>query len=648
MTASPAVSGLGDEMGQLLDGISEACFTLDRQWRLGFVNRQAEYFLGRPRQLMTGRRLWELFPQARNSVFHEHYQRALREQVTVSFEACSTLREAWLEVRAQPLGQGLAVFFRDITARRATREHLKLVEAGIERIDDIVMILDTATGEPGPNIVYVNEAFVRLTGCTREQAIGRPPALWQDGMADPDERARIQAALRCWQPLRVELQQRRAAAAPLWLELDIAPVADARGWYTHWVVVGRDITGRKQAERERRALEQRLAQSQKLEAMGLLTGGIAHDFNNLLTVMNGSAELLMEDLADRPAQAELAAMVHAAGRRGAELTHQLLAFARGQALRPRVVRPGELLEGMATLLRRTLGPEVAVQMVLAPQLEALRIDPAQFETAVLNLCLNARDAMPAGGCLRVEASSLVLEAGQAPPHLELVPGRYVQLAVSDTGSGMPPQVLERVFEPFFTTKLRGQGTGLGLSMVYGFTRQSGGQVGIDSGPGQGTVVRLYLPVAQPQADEAEAGASGVVDAPARGAERVLVVDDDELVRAHAAALLRGLGYQVQTAGGGQQALDLLAGGASVDLLFTDMLMPGGMGGPQLAREARRLRPGLPVLFCSGYLGPDAAPQQIWGGGVDWLHKPYGRGELAGKLRALLDNGGMDEEPRGTT
>lgn len=485
-----------DELLQLLDGIAEACFTLDRHWRLGFVNRQAEYFLGRPRQLMTGRRLWDLFPQSRQSVFREHYERALREQVAVGFEAFSTLHEAWLEVRAQPCGEGLAVYFRDITAQRATREHLKRIEAGIERIGDLVMVLDTAADEQGPRVVHVNEAFLRLTGCSREQVLGRPPQLWQDGTA---ERADILEALRRWQPQRLELLHRRGDGLALWLELDIAPVADATGWYTHWVVVGRDISGRRQAERERLALEQRLAQSQKLEALGLLTGGIAHDVNNLLTIMNGSAELLIEDLADRPAQAELAAMVHAAGRRGAELTHRLLAFARGQALQPKRVRPGELLEGMAGLLRRTLGPEVSLQMDLASGLAPLCIDPAQFEAAILNLCLNARDAMPGGGCVRVQLSSLALDAEQAARPLGLAPGRYVQLAVCDNGSGMTPEVRERVFEPFFTTKAHGRGTGLGLSMVYGFTRQSGGQVAIESQPGRGTAVRLYLPAAPQEA-----------------------------------------------------------------------------------------------------------------------------------------------------
>jgi nitrogen-specific signal transduction histidine kinase/CheY-like chemotaxis protein len=385
---------------------------------------------------------------------------------------------------------------------------------------------------------------------------------------------------------------------------------------------------------ERVDLEQRLAQSQKLESIGQLTGGIAHDFNNLLTVIIGNAEMLADELGKESPLAPFARLVLSAGERGAELVKRLLAFARRQALEPQMVHPDEVIDGMRDLLRRTLGENIELEFKKGSGQPVVSIDPGQLESALLNLCINARDAMPDGGRLMIETSDVILDEAYASQRADVVAGAYVQVAVSDTGAGMTPDVTARAFDPFFTTKAKGKGTGLGLSMVYGFTKQSGGHVAIYSEAGIGTVVKLYLPridasvpVTMPVPVASEGGGGG---------ETILLVEDDELVRTHAGQLLRQLGYRVLSASGGPEALDILRANPDIDLLFTDVIMPGGMNGPQLAEAAHRMRRGLPVLYTSGYTENAIVHHGRVDPGVNLLHKPYRRETLAAKIRAAID------------
>jgi nitrogen-specific signal transduction histidine kinase/CheY-like chemotaxis protein len=388
-----------------------------------------------------------------------------------------------------------------------------------------------------------------------------------------------------------------------------------------------DLTARKRLERE-------LRQAQKMEAVGQLTGGVAHDFNNLLTVVLGNLEMLEERLAGEDDLALLRDAREAA-RLGAELTGRLLAFARRQPLRPRAVDLGQAVPEAAALLRRTLGEAVELRTVLAPGLPPVLADPGQLQNALLNLAINARDAMPAGGRLTIEAAEAELDADAAETRPGLRPGRYVTLAVADTGAGMAPEVRERAFEPFFTTKGPGAGSGLGLSMVYGFARQSGGHAEIYSEPGLGTVVSLYLPRAEGAGDDA-GGAAGRAPAsawPGRG-ETVLVAEDEPGVRRVTARRLRGLGYAVLEAADGPSALAVMERHPEVALLLTDMVMPGGMTGAALAAAARARRPGLAVVVVSGYAAPeslDGLPE-----GTAWLRKPYAAADLARTLRRALD------------
>ncbi len=402
-------------------------------------------------------------------------------------------------------------------------------------------------------------------------------------------------------------------------------VRDASGEVVRMVGSIRDVS-------ERHALEQQLRQSQRLDALGQLTGGVAHDFNNLLTVIQGYAEVLEAELSGTPQQA-LLEMISAAARTGSALTHRLLAFARRQALDPRATDVAALVRDMHAMLQRVLGEHIVVERGGGTAAGVALIDAQQLESALLNLCINARDAMPKGGRLRLETSNVELSAEEAARIGGLKAGSYVVLGVADTGVGIPREHLARVLEPFFTTKEKGKGTGLGLAMVYGFARQSGGQVQIESSPGVGTTVRLYLP-ATSNAQVAPA-ARDLRQAPAGGGERVLLVEDDELVRGFARSQLLGLGYEVTEADSGIAALEILRSDAPVDLLFTDVVMPG-MSGPELVGQARSLRPGLRVLYTSGYARDAIIREGRLDSGDRLLSKPYRRAELALQVRAALD------------
>jgi len=380
-----------------------------------------------------------------------------------------------------------------------------------------------------------------------------------------------------------------------------------------------------------RRLSERLGQAERLRAVGQLTGGIAHDFNNLLMVVGGNSEALVERLAGDPEGQALAEVILATAERGADMTRRLLAFARRQALDPKVSDLRRLLAGMDALLRRSLGEQVEIRTIAAEDVWPALVDPPQLENAILNLCINARDAMPGGGRLTVELGNARLDRDFVGSD-DIVPGEYVLIAVSDTGTGMPPEVLAQAFEPFFTTKAPGRGTGLGLSTVFGFVKQSGGHIRIYSEPGQGTSVKIYLPRAELPAAEAVPRVAAPV---AAGSERILLVEDDDLVRRHVTLQLEGLGYGVVAAADGAAALRRIEAGEPFDLLFTDVMMPG-MNGRELAEAARALRPGLPVLFTSGYTEEALGQQGTLEEGVHILNKPYRRGVLAAKLREVLD------------
>jgi PAS domain S-box-containing protein len=398
------------------------------------------------------------------------------------------------------------------------------------------------------------------------------------------------------------------------------------------LMVVEDITARKEAERVHRAAEAQLRQAQKMEAVGQLTGGVAHDFNNMLTVIIGNAETIFEGLPGDSPLRPICDHVLKAAEGSAALTHRLLAFSRQQPLQPRRTDITKKVADMDALLRRTLGEHVDIRLVTSPDIWSVTIDPVQLESAILNLAINARDAMPAGGCLTIEIANARLDDEYVATHPDAIPGDFVVVAVSDSGSGMAQDVMRRAFDPFFTTKEVGKGSGLGLSMVYGFVRQSGGHVKIYSELGHGSSIKMYLPRAAGMADTVvpEVAPRAVPS----GSATILVVEDDSMVRNHVAAQLVRMGYTVAVADSGKAALALLAE-SKFDLLFTDVVMPGGMTGRDLAAEAMHRFPAMKILLTSGYT-QNAFQHQDHLGGLHLLSKPYRQHELAAKLREMLE------------
>lgn len=515
---------------------------------------------------------------------------------------------------------------REALARRdaaedARRDAGKLVRAVFENVPDYLYTFDV-TPDGRYLIGDFNPALARLLGGDMTPYRGR------DIMeAFPVMGGRFKAlydqAVAAGKAITVRDTADVPGVGSITWESTLAPVFDAAGRPVRIVGSSRDITERERAEEQAR-------RSQRMEAVGQLTGGVAHDFNNLLQVIRANLEMIERGIKDARNKTRLQNAIHAADR-AADLTRQLLAFARRQPLEPVVVNPGRLVSNMAELLRRTLGEGVEVETVVAGGLWNTIADPAQIESALLNLAINARDAMPEGGRLTVELANAALDDRYAARDADITPGQYVLLAVSDTGQGMSRETVARVFEPFFTTKAEGKGTGLGLSMVYGFVKQSKGHIQIYSEPGQGTTVKIYLPrtrKAEPGPIQTEVHAGG------RG-ESVLVVEDEEAVREAACAMLAELGYHCRQADGPEAALKILEDGEPVDLLFTDVIMPGAIKTPAFVKRALEIRPTMVVLYTSGYTENAIVHHGRLDEGVSLLSKPYTKADLARKVAASL-------------
>ncbi|RKP46246.1 response regulator [Pararobbsia silviterrae] len=478
------------------------------------------------------------------------------------------------------------------------------------------------------HLIRVSPSWTRTLGFD-EHALLRTHYL---EFSHPDDVATVASMLASLRehgrPVHIETRMRVASGAWKWIAWTLSVERDRSRLHG----VGRDVTADRASREALRRAEEALRVAQKMEAIGQLTGGVAHDFNNLLQVIGGNLQLLVKDVAgmDKPEQRVRNALAGVA--RGAKLSSQLLAFGRRQPLVPKVVNLGRFVRGLDDMLRRALGDGIEIETIVSGGLWNTLVDPSQVENALLNLAINARDAMQGHGRLTIEAGNAVLDDAYVAMNQESTPGRYVMLAVTDTGMGISPEIVDRVFEPFFTTKPEGQGTGLGLSMVYGFVRQSGGHVKLYSEVGQGTTVRLYLPRVRQQEDLVTETDSGPITG---GTETVLVAEDDEDVRRTVVELLSELGYRVLRSKDAQSALAIIESGVPIDLLFTDVVMPGAIRSPELARKARERLPHIAVLFTSGYTDNAIVHGGRLDEGIELLSKPYSREALARKIRQVL-------------
>lgn len=625
------------ELRALAESIPQLVWMADAEGEITYCNRRWVEYTGLEAAELRGQ-AWSraLHPDDR-SPMHRSWLAAVSGKREYSIEARMRGVDGgyrWMLVRAVPLCDEGGLVSRwmgtctDIDNLKRSTEALRISEERFRLLarstNDALWDWDVTTDQ-----LWWSEGFETLSGYRRDEV--EPTITSWSQRIHPDDQARVLAGI----------HQAIDGTADTWS--DSYRFRRRDGSHAHVVDRGYMIraanghalrmVGGMTDVSERQRLEEQLRQSQRLESIGQLTGGVAHDFNNLLTVIIGNAELLHEQLAGDRHAAGLAGMVLDAGQRGAELTRRLLAFARRQALEPRVVDLNRLMTDMDLLLRRTLGEQLRFESIHAVDLWPALVDPAQLESALLNLCINARDAMPHGGRLTVETCNVQLEQDCVDQQVAVAAGHYVLVSVSDTGIGIAHDQLQRVFEPFYTTKPMGKGTGLGLAMVYGFVKQSGGSVSIRSEPGAGTTVKLYLP----RAVDADADATHVPaaeSAPAGGSETILMVEDDAAVAQYTRGQLISLGYTVLSTRDAAEALELLRGDDVIDLLFTDVVMPG-MGGRELALEATRLRPAIKVLYTSGYTDEAIVHHGQLDQGVHLLGKPYRRADLARRIRETL-------------
>ncbi|MGQ2904803.1 MAG: PAS domain S-box protein [Neoaquamicrobium sediminum] len=732
-----AARDLERRFAESMENISDAFFQLDTEWRFTYLNRQAERLLERPRSTLLGRLIWHEFPEASSGIIRQHYKRAVGENKTADFEVFYESLNAWFSVTAYPGTSGLTVYFRDVTKRHAADQHLHLLEMAISRIDDFVIITKSASQHGDrQSIVYVNDAFVRITGYSREDALDRSPGFLRGPQTDAATVEKINRAIALPRAIRAEILNYAKDGREYWVDMSIAPIVGPDGRATHFVATGRDITEKKRAaerlaeseerfsivammttdaiwdwdiatgrvqwnsniasvfghedvpvedgfreweakihpdERARvvssvlaaidgkantwleeyrfrrgtgtyaevldqghiirnaageatrmvggvrditeaRLIEAKRLQAQRLEAIGQLTGGVAHDFNNLLTVIIGTAETLSDEIAD-PRLSAIAKLNHKASRQGAALTRQLLTFAGRQPLEPAPLNINKSIRAMEGLLGTALGETIILHLELDPAAGHVRADAAQLEASIMNLCINARDAMPAGGKLTISTAR---------------DGDDAVIRICDDGLGMDAETRAKAFEPFFTTKPFGKGSGLGLSMVYGFVRQSGGRIDIESEPGKGTTVSLSFPRLASAAVPAEPVSAKVLQG---GSERILVVEDDPMVRDFAAGTLVSLGYSVTCAGDATEALRTLETDGPFDLVFSDVVMPGRLDGLAMANEIKAHRPDLPVVLATGYADIESTGATSR---FRPLAKPYTRRQLAEAMREAID------------
>ena len=627
----------------LVENAVEAIFVA-QDGMLKFANRKATEMIGYSKEELTSKPFPEfIHPDDRMLVLDRHLKRLqgegspsvypfriVNKSGNVKWVELNTVLITW-EGRPATLN-----FLSDITERwhaeEALRESQQLLKKTFASLRDAVFIIDAET----VRIMDCNPAASEMFGYTREEMVGQTTSFLHVDNATLEEfrkymYANVEEKGFLYLP---EFRMKRKEAEFFPTEHSVVPLEDDQGKRIGWVSVVRDITEGKRAEKEMADLQEQLRQSQKMEAVGLLAGGIAHDFNNLLTIIKGYSQLSLLELKEGDPLKGNVEEIQQAADRAANLTHQILAFSRRQVMQMKVFDFNTLLRDLENMLRRVIGEDIELVTILADDLGRTKTDPGQIEQVIMNLAVNARDAMPSGGKLIIETANVELDEAYARSHLGVIPGHYVVLSVSDTGCGMSPEVKEHIFEPFFTTKEKGKGTGLGLSMVYGIVKQSGGNILVYSEPGQGTTVKIYFPRLEEETD-ALFRRDSAISIP-QGSETVLVVEDEPSVRSLATHILRHQGYRVLEATNGEEALRVAQERLEeIHLLLTDVVMPR-MGGKEVADRLKTLRPSVKVLFISGFPDEAIARHGVLTPGIAFLQKPFSPAALAQKVREVLD------------
>ncbi len=608
--------------------VNMAVFNQDRDLRYTWLSRPQ---LGYTSEQVVGRTDLDVLPpgaaERAVKVKREAIARRarVREEITLTVEGQPRVYDLIVEPLFDPSGEivGITGASLDITeGKQAEAENARLRTA-IEQSAETVVITDVHG-----TIQYVNPAFERITGYSRAEALGKKPSVLKSGQHPTSFYEHLWKTILGGEVWHGEVVNRRKDGRLYTEEMNIAPVRNPHGAITHFIATKQDVTARKE-------LEEQFRQAQKMEAVGRLAGGVAHDFNNLLTIITGYSQMLLAGLeASSPLRAQVTE-IQKAGERAAGLTQQLLAFSRRQVLNPQVLDLNQVIRDTSKMLRRLIGEDVECHTVLHPELWKVKVDAGQVGQILMNLGVNARDAMPEGGTLTIETSNVHLTEVYASTHAEITPGRYVVMAVSDSGMGMDHETQAHIFEPFFTTKAQGKGTGLGLATVYGIVKQSGGYIWIYSEPGKGATFKIYLPAVEAEVEPA--GASAERRKSYRGTETILLVEDETAVRKLVAEVLVAQGYNVLTASNPDEAAQISAGYAkTIHLLLTDLVMPR-WNGRQLAEHLAFSRPGMKVLFMSGYTDDAIVQHGILSPGTAFIQKPFTPQTLTRKVRGVLDS-----------
>ena len=599
------------------------------------ANIQAEKLLGYASGELTGLLIDDLIPERfreNHKKNYQDYQKSPEARLMSTRQDLTAVRkdgsEIGIEISLTPLsikGESLVLnTIRDVTLSRKENEKNRQLSAIFEQTADAIIITDIQG-----TILQVNRAFEQMTGYSGEEVIGKTPRILKSGKHEAALYNHLWKTILAGRTFRMIFQNKKKDGTLYQENQTITPIKNNQGEITHFVAIGKDVTAEKK-------LQDQLYQAQKMEPIGQLAGGIAHDFNNILVTIQGYADFISKSVdKESTVYSDVQEIIHA-GQRAAALVKQLLAFSRKQLIQPRVVNLAETLVGFQKMLRPILMENIEIVAVPAPNLGLVYVDPHQIEQVLLNLAINARDAMPNGGKLTIHAHNVRLDKHYAETHGEVTPGDYVAISIGDTGTGMTPEVKAHIFEPFFTTKGLGKGTGLGLATCYGIIKQHNGHLSCYSEEGQGTTFRIYLPRIYNQEETI------VSETPlgkiAGGHERILLVEDEAMVRRFVESSLRNLGYQVLSVAYPDEALRILLENPAppIDLLLSDIIMPK-MSGKALAMEARKHFPNLKILFMSGYTGEQLSGDGILNPDVNFLEKPFTHEVLAAKLREILDS-----------